>query len=263
MQKRLVVASLEFVGHDKNTIWVVLYLLLDFGRRESVYSRFCDHFSAVLLFSRESDDGFVWTVHFFQLLRYGIVKLYRTDDAGGYNHCASLSSDLMRTDDFVKEMIDDDKGFFLDSLRLTLHESSHFLGCLILVKFGIGFYGFNNLIIAFIWSIVAQYIHNEAFLYGLLHCVLVERDVSCLTIRMLDRSPEHLQGFVLRCGGEGVIIDILSHLAPFDDFQDAVFYVFFLVLGVAGNNDVHIGGHRSILGTVCFINDDGEIHVSQ
>ena len=202
-------------------------------------------------------------MHFFQLLCYGIVKLNGADDAGCYDHCTRLTANLMRTDDFVKEMIDDDKGFFLDCLRLTLHETSHFLGCLVLVKFGVGLYGFNNLIIALIWSIVAQYIHNEAFLNGLLHCVLVERDVSCLTIRMLDRSPEHLKSLVLRCGGEGVIIDIRSHLASFDDFQDAVFYVFFLVLRVAGNHDVHIGGHRSILGTVCFINDDGEIHVSQ
>lgn len=79
-------------------------------------------------------------MHFFQLLCYGIVKLNGADDAGGYDHCTRLTADFMRADDFVEEMIDDDKGFFLDSLRLTLHESSHFLRCLILVKFGIGLY---------------------------------------------------------------------------------------------------------------------------
>ena len=200
-------------------------------------------------------------MHFFQLLTDGIVELNRTDDTGGDDHSTGLATDLMCTDDFVQKVIDNNQGFLLNGLGLAFHECTNLFGCLILVEFGIRLNGFKDFIIALVWCIVTQDIHNKAFLNGLFHSILMERLVPNLAIRALHGCSKHLQCLVLWRGRESIVIHVGSHLAPFDNLQDALFDVFFIILSIARDNNIHICRHGTVLGAMGLIYDDGKVEV--
>ncbi len=149
----------------------------------------------------------------------------------------------MAADDLIQEVVDNNQRLFLNGLRLALHKGANLLGSLFLVELRIGLNGLENLVITLVRRVVAQHVHDEAFLDGLLHRVFVEWLMANLAIRTLYRLSEHLQRLVLGRGGEGVVVHVGGHLAPLDDLQDAVFNVLFLALSVTGNHEVHVGRH--------------------
>ena len=113
-------------------------------------------------------------------------------------------------------------------------------------------------------GVVGQHVHDEALFYGLLHRVVVEGQVSYLSVRLWDRRSEQFQGLVLRGGGERQVGGVWQHPPALNDAVDLVFegvLVLFFIHVPFAQGPVYGARCVTSLAGVCFVDDDGELTI--
>ena len=99
-------------------------------------------------------------------------------------------------------MVDDDGGLLGDGVLVVLDVPAELpLGSLG-VELGVVVDALDHVEVPVDRRVVGQHVHDEAFLDGLLHRVVVERQVFHRAVRLRVRGPEELEGLVLGSGGE-------------------------------------------------------------
>ena len=167
MQQRLVIASLELVGDDEETIHALTELLLNFCRREAIKLSLIHLLSMIVELATERHNSLILAVAFLQQFVDFKEVVYRSLDTGSADHAACLSTNLLC--DRSMEMLYHDFSLLFHGLWLTFHIIVEFLHGLFTVKFGIVFNRFLDAVITTVCCVVLQHIKDKAFINGLLH----------------------------------------------------------------------------------------------
>ena len=121
MQQRLVVAGLEFVGTNQETIGIFLDLVGNLAGGKTVEGGFGDFDAPVLMFTGEGDDGQVSTFAFAEIVAESIEILDGTFDAAGNQHGPSLTANLIQGQYLLVEVIHHDLCLELDRVLMAFH----------------------------------------------------------------------------------------------------------------------------------------------
>ena len=262
VEQRLVVAGLELIRDNQETVRLLLDLVLDRRGRKSVQRRF-GHDMPVDLLVRKGDDRLERPALLLQQPGDVLIEVDRPLDGRGDDHRPGPAADFL--EHFRAEVVDDDAALRFNRLRLALHVGADSLRGLVLVKLRIVLDLLDDLVIRLVGRVVADDVENELFLDRLFHRILVERRVSQpLRRRML--LAEHLQRLVLRRRGEGIVVRVLRELAALDDTMDFVLRVFRLAvlvqrLRIARNACRQTGGHFTVLARMRLVYHNGEVLV--
>src|SRR2546427_11975013 len=121
MEQWLVVASLEFLGHNQVAIRVFLDLLCDLATWEAVQLCLRLLLPTVFRFPRESDYRFVGTLS-FQEVRVKCLEVFnRLAYPSGDHNCPRLTADLALPNHTLLKMVDHYPGFLMNSVVMSLN----------------------------------------------------------------------------------------------------------------------------------------------
>ena len=173
LKQRLVIAGLEFVRYDQNTVWVFSEFFLNLGTWKSVDLCLGISFTLITNFTGECNHRLILTLALLQFLLDGKVIFNRPLDLMSDNHCTSFALDLHP--DVVVEMLYNDTSLFLYRMRITFHIRAQDFIRSLFIKKRIITYSFYQVIVALIRCVIFQDIKNKLLLDCLLHCIHIMR----------------------------------------------------------------------------------------
>ncbi len=112
-----------------------------------------------------------------------------------HDHGAGLTTDLVKRDDLLVEVVDHDLPLHADSVLVPFHVLAQLLVRPADVELGIALHSLHKPVVAADGRIGLQHIEDEALLDGLLHRVAVERAVFRSPV-LREGFAEELQGLV-------------------------------------------------------------------
>ena len=163
-------------------------------------------------------------------------------------------------------MVDDDLGLRVDGVLVVLDVLTElFLGPLG-IELWVVVDALDHVEIPVHRRVVAEHVHDEALLDGLLHRVGMEGQVLDRAICLLfGRYPENLQGLVLRrrreCEVRGVGQELLCLDDPVDLVLEGVIVLVVVFLGSSAEGLGHGARGLSSLAGMGLVDDDGETAV--
>ena len=127
VQQRLVVAGLELVGADQETVRLFLNPVGDQVRREAVEGCLCDLRTAVLVLSGEGGDGKIGTLALRQVVPDGVEVADGPLNAVGDHHGPRLPANLLQAGHLFVEVIHHKLGLEADGVVVVLHVAAQLL----------------------------------------------------------------------------------------------------------------------------------------
>ena len=218
-------------------------------------------FALILNRTGECHNRLKRALAFFQQLGNRFVILNSTFNGTGDNHSPGLTTDFSFGNHFRMEMLYHNVSFFMDSILVGFHIVTKQTLCSFLIELRIILNGFCQLIVALYRGKMAQYVHDETFLNGLLHRVYIMRLWLRCSIRQAFLLAEHFQSFILRCCGKRKIACILYHLATLDDCIDLVFQIIFIIIDATREHHVHLCRQTSVLAGMGFVNQNSKVFI--
>ena len=171
MKQLVVIARLELVGYNEEAVAIGVERFFYLRRGKLIELCLVVALAAILLSSREGDDGLVWTVALGQqppcltayLVAHALVEVF--------HHDACL---------------------LLYRFGTALHPGTQFLGSLVLVKHGVGLRVLQYLVETVVGGVILRNVKDKSFLYRLFHAVEVEGTMPFLSIRLDVFVAKHL-----------------------------------------------------------------------
>ena len=136
MQQRFVIAGLELVGTDQETVRIFLYFVRNFVARKTVQRRLGDFAPLVLVLSGKGDDGLKRTFPFLQVFFECKIILNRSLNTAADHHCTGLAADLVLGHHLLMEVIHHDFSLQTDSMVVAFHIAPKFFWALFLSNSG-------------------------------------------------------------------------------------------------------------------------------
>ena len=160
MQQRFVIARLEHIGYDQETIRIFFERLRDGCIRKTIQSSRCDRRLIIiqLLFAGKSNDSLIGTMAVRQTLVHGMIVFNTAFNTAGNDHRTRLPTDLSLGNNLLMEVADHHIRFFGDGERLALDKRTQLFLRLLLVKQRIIFHRLFQSIEAVDRRIVFQHI---------------------------------------------------------------------------------------------------------
>ena len=262
VQQRLIVAGLELVGADQESVWLLLDAFGNVARGKAIEGRLSHFFTAILVLAGKCDDGTAGALSFAEVLADGVEVLDRAFDAAGHHHGAGLAADSVPDQHLVVEMVHHDLRLEADGVVVPFHEAPQLALCLLGVKLRVVLNRLGQPVVAGHRRVVGQNVHDEPLLDGLLHRVAVERTVLHGAVRLRAAIAEELQRLVLRGGGEREVAGVGEQPVGFHDPVDSV------LVGLVLRHPARFGqrtSHRrrglAALAGVGLVDDDREAAV--
>ena len=264
LEQRFVKARLEHVGHDQQPVRVLLEFLGNLGVWEAIHlGRSQYWFLAVIAtFPGKSDDSLIRAVPVGKTLGNGIVRFNATGNTGRHHHGARLAAQFLPGNNLFVEMIDHHRRFLGNDIGIPFDKGAQFLLSPLLVKHGIVFHLFGNLIPTVDGHVILQHIQDEAFLNGLFHSIDMEGPVFNFAVFFIRRA-KYLFRFIFWGGRKGKIAGRFYQFPSLYHGVDFVFIIQFAVRSHPGKGQIHTGCVPPALSRMGFVDDDskGMVHV--
>ena len=139
-----------------------------------------------------------------QAFIYGIVGFDTAWYTRRYDHSTRFTIQLFLGDNLFMKMIYHHRGLLGNNVRIPFDKGAQFLLSPLLVKHGVVFHLFGNLIPTVDGHVILQHIQDEAFLNGLFHGIDMEGPVFDLAVFFIRRA-KHLFRLVFRRSRKGEV----------------------------------------------------------
>ena len=211
----------------------------------------------IATFPGKSDDSLIRAVPVGQTLGNGIVHFNATGNTGRHHHGARLAAQFLSGNDLFVEMVYHHRRFLGNDIGIPFDKGAQFLLSPLLVKHGVVFHLFDNLIPTVDGHVILQHIQDEAFLNGLFHGIDMEGPVFDLAVFFIRRT-KHLFRLVFRRSRKGEVTGCFYQFPSLYHGVDLVFIIQFTVRSQSGKGQIHIGCIPPTLSRMGFVDDDGK-----
>src|SRR6266404_7426168 len=158
MEERLVIAGLELIRDNQETIGIVLDLLLVLVAGEAVERSFGYLVTAVLVLARKRDDGLIGTLALLEISLKGVEVLYGSVNAVCHDHGSRCPADLAMRNDLAEEVVDHHLCLLTDRVLMGFNIAAQLFLRPLGVERRIVLHRLHESVVALNWGIVLQHV---------------------------------------------------------------------------------------------------------
>jgi hypothetical protein len=210
-------------------------------------------------------DSLVWTLNLYKVVRHLAPIVDGPRDSIADNHRSRLAANLLPADDLQDEVIDHDLSFAANGLLMRFDIVANLLERTQLVVLRVILHRLGNVVVAFHWRVVGNYVEDASFLNRLLGGIGQFLGRAELHLFADHRfRAEQLQRLRFRRGGKGEVAGIGQHSARLDSLLDLLVHGFLggifveVFFDLASQGFVHPRRGLSALAGMCFVDQKRE-----